>query len=141
VRHHLSRGLGFGRADREANLMRIAFVAREVTRHGGIAICAPIAPYTAIRSRIRDWIAEVGEFVEVHVATPIDVCEQRDPKGLYALARAGELRGFTGIDDPYEPPEHPELRLDTSRLALADSVERICDYLLAEGLIRMKDDG
>jgi sulfate adenylyltransferase len=141
VRQHLSRGLGFGRADREANLMRIAFVAREVTRHGGIAICAPIAPYTAIRSRIRDWIAEVGEFVEVHVATPIDVCEQRDPKGLYALARAGELRGFTGIDDPYEPPEHPELRLDTSRLALADSVERICDYLLAEGLIRMKDDG
>ena len=140
IRQHLSRGLGFGRADREANLMRIAFVAREVTRHGGIAICAPIAPYTAIRARIRDWIAEVGEFVEVHVATPIDVCEQRDPKGLYALARAGELRGFTGIDDPYEPPEHPELRLDTSRLALADSVERICDYLLEQGLIRMKDD-
>ncbi len=139
VRHHLSRGLGFGRADREANLMRIAFVAREVTRHGGIAICAPIAPYTAIRARIRDWISEVGEFIEVHVATPIDVCEQRDPKGLYALARAGELQGFTGIDDPYEPPESPELRLDTSRLALEASVAAICDHLAGQGLIDLSE--
>ncbi len=143
IRHHLSRGLGFSRADREANLMRIAFVAREITRHGGIAICAPIAPYAAIRKQIRDWVSEVGEFVEIHVATPIEVCEQRDPKGLYAKARAGELTGFTGVDDPYEEPADPELRLDTSSLSLADSVSSICAYLINHQLLieRGSDDG
>ena len=143
IRHHLSRGLGFSRADREANLMRIAFVAREITRHGGLAICAPIAPYAAIRKQIRDWVSEVGEFVEVHVATPIEVCEQRDPKGLYAKARAGDLPGFTGVDDPYEEPVAPELRLDTSSLSLEDSVSTICAYLMQNQLLveRGSDDG
>ena len=143
IRQHLSRGLGFSRADREANLMRIAFVAREITRHGGIAICAPIAPYATIRKQIRDWVSEVGEFVEVHVATPIEVCEQRDPKGLYAKARAGELPGFTGVDDPYEIPATPELRLDTSVLSVEASVSAICDYLMGNQLLieRGSDDG
>ena len=135
VRLHLSAGLGFDRADRETNLMRIAFVAREITRHGGIVVCAPIAPYESTRQRIRSWIEDVGHYVEVHVATPLEVCEERDTKGLYAKARAGTLKGFTGIDDPYEYPATAEVRFDTSLLDVHQAVQRICHTLELRQLI------
>lgn len=135
VRLHLSRGLGFDRADRETNLMRIAFVAREITRHGGIVICAPIAPYERTRQRIRSWIEDVGHYIEVHVATPLEVCEERDTKGLYAKARAGTLKGFTGIDDPYEYAASAEVRFDTNTLDVAQAVGLICHALEQRNLI------
>jgi sulfate adenylyltransferase len=125
VRKHLSRGLGFSREDRIANIGRIGFVAGEIVRHGGIAVCAPIAPYAEARDQARALVERHGHFVEIHVATPLAVCEARDRKGLYAQARAGKLAQFTGISDPYEIPEAPELRIDTSSadpLALADEV-------------------
>ena len=135
VRKHLSKGLGFSREDRSANVRRIGFVAAEVARHGGIAVCAPIAPYADDRAFARAAVESAGAaFVEVHVATPLAECEARDRKGLYALARAGKLKGFTGIDDPYEEPAQPELRIDTrgeEPLALADA---IVDWLRARGL-------
>jgi sulfate adenylyltransferase len=114
VRKHLSSELGFSKEHRDLNIQRIGYVASEITKNGGIAICAPIAPYTATRKRVREMIEPLGGFIEVHVATPIEVCEARDRKGLYAKARAGILKGFTGIDDPYEVPESPEMRLATS---------------------------
>lgn len=125
VRKHLSRGLGFSREDRSANVRRIGWVAAEVTRHGGIAVCAPIAPYADDRGEVRRLVEQHGSFVEVHVATPIEVCEARDRKGLYAQARAGHIPQFTGVSDPYEAPAAPELRLDTAGTtphALADAV-------------------
>lgn len=125
VRQHLSRELGYSKAHRDMNVMRIGYVAAEVTRHGGIAICAAIAPYAETRARVRQMIERLGGFVEVHVNTPVSVCEQRDPKGLYARARAGMVRELTGIDAPYEPPERPELVVDTSEVTLAGAVERI----------------
>jgi sulfate adenylyltransferase len=135
VRLHLSSGLGFDRASREANLARLAFVAREICQAGGIVICAPIAPYAASRARMRAVVEEVGGFVEIHVATPLLVCEQRDPKGLYARARAGQLATFTGIDDPYEEPASPDLRIDTSALPLDTAVARIVAQLAARGYL------
>ena len=105
VRKHLSSELGFSREHREMNLRRIAFVAAEITRNGGIAVCAPIAPYAAARGEMREAIEAVGGFVEIHVSTPVEVCEARDRKGLYAMARAGLIKELTGIDDPYEVPE------------------------------------
>ncbi|MDW8396265.1 MAG: bifunctional sulfate adenylyltransferase/adenylylsulfate kinase, partial [Anaerolineae bacterium] len=118
VRTHLSKGLGFSREDRDTNILRIGFVAGEVVRHGGVCICAAISPYRATRDAVRRMIEEINEdaFIEVFVDTPIEVCEQRDTKGLYAKARRGEIKGFTGIDDPYEPPIAPEVRFDTSKL-------------------------
>src|SRR5215468_1297647 len=116
VRKHLSSELGFSKEHRDLNIQRIGYVASEITKNGGIAICAPIAPYAATRKIVREMIEPLGGFVEIHVATPIEVCEARDRKGLYAKARAGILKGFTGIDDPYEVPETPELRLDTGEL-------------------------
>jgi sulfate adenylyltransferase len=118
VRTHLSKGLGFSREDRDTNVLRIGFVAGEVVRHGGIVICAAISPYRATREAVRAMVESVegagaGAFVEVHVATPIEECERRDVKGLYARARRGELTGFTGVDDPYEQPLKPEITLDT----------------------------
>lgn len=118
VRTHLSKGLGFSREDRDTNVLRIGFVAGEVVRHGGIVICAAISPYRATRDAVRAMVEGVdgagsGAFVEVHVATPIEECERRDVKGLYAKARRGELTGFTGVDDPYEQPLAPEVTLDT----------------------------
>ncbi len=112
VRTHLSRGLGFSKADRDANVLRIGFVAAEVVRHHGIVIVAAVSPYEATRNQVR---AMVGgdTFVLVHVATPLAVCEQRDVKGLYAKARRGEIKGLTGIDDPYEPPAFPDVVLTT----------------------------
>ena len=105
VRKHLSSELGFSKEHRDLNILRIGFVASEITKAGGVAICAPIAPYASIRRRVREMVEAYGSFVEIYVATPLEVCEQRDTKGLYAKARAGLLTQFTGIDDPYEVPE------------------------------------
>ncbi|MGH2769469.1 MAG: adenylyl-sulfate kinase, partial [Actinomycetota bacterium] len=110
VRENLSKGLGFSKEDRDINIRRIGFVAHLLARNGVKAICAAISPYREIRDEIR---AMAGDFIEVYVSTPVGVCEQRDVKGLYRKARAGELKGFTGIDDPYEPPLHPEIEIST----------------------------
>ena len=114
VRKNLSSELGFSREHRDLNILRIGYVASEITKNGGVAICAPIAPYAATRRKVRQTIEPVGGFLEVHLSTPLEVCEQRDRKGLYAKARAGILKEFTGISDPYEVPENPELRIDTA---------------------------
>jgi sulfate adenylyltransferase len=132
VRTHLSKGLGFSRADRDVNIRRIGWVAAEVTKHGGVAICAPIAPYDETRQWVRGIVEAAGgpgSFVLVWVSTPLEVCEARDVKGLYAKARAGELTGFTGIDDPYEPPEDADLVIDTSVVPLADAVQAVLGVL------------
>lgn len=136
VRKHLSKGLGFSKEDRSANIQRIAWVAAEIARHGGIAVCAPIAPYAADRFAARKLVeAAGGHFIEVHVSTALDVCEGRDRKGLYAKARAGELKQFTGIDDPYEVPEKPELRLDTEQTPALELAQRIRAELAVRGLV------
>lgn len=132
---HVSTELGFSREHRDHNVRRIGFVASEITKNGGVAICAPIAPYAATRRQVREMIEPVGGFVEVHVATPLDVCEERDRKGLYAKARAGLIKGFTGIDDPYESPVDPELRVDTSGLLPEQSIQRVLLKLEAMGFI------
>jgi sulfate adenylyltransferase len=133
VRRMLSAGLGFSRADRDLNIRRIGWVAAEVARHGGVAVCAPIAPYAATRSAVRREVEAVGDFLLVHVATPLEVCEQRDRKGLYARARAGLIPHFTGISDPYEAPTDADLVLDTSREPLDAALDRLLDLLRREG--------
>lgn len=125
VRTLLSTGLGFSKADRDMNVKRIGFVAAEVTKHGGIAVCAAVAPYDDARSEVRRMVERVGRFVLVYVATPLDVCEGRDPKGLYARARAGALPHFTGVSDPYEAPADAELTIDTSVTSLEAAVALI----------------
>lgn len=135
VREMLSSGLTFSRADRELNIRRIGYVAGEVTKHGGICICAAIAPFVSSRSEARERIERYGKFYEIYVSTPLEVCEQRDPKGLYRKARRGEIRGFTGIDDPFEPPSAAELVIDTSRMRLDDEVERILGLPRVDGLL------
>jgi len=137
VRKNLSAGLGFSREDRDRNILRIAFVAGEVVKHNGIAICAPIAPYAETRKQARALISEYGKFIEIHLATPLDVCEKRDRKGLYAKARAGIIKGFTGIDDPYESPEHPEIRINTAEYSARDGAELILKELAERGFISM----
>ena len=134
VRRHLSKGLGFSREDRDANITRIGYVASEVVRHAGIAICAPIAPYANARADARALVQSHGRFIEVHVATPIETCEARDRKGLYAAARAGKIKGFTGVDDPYEVPSTPELRIDTSQLSVIEAADQVFAWLRKEGL-------
>ncbi len=114
VRTHLSKGLGFSKEDRDTNILRIGFVASEIVRHNGVVVCAAISPYRTIRHQVRSLIGE-NRFIEIFVDTPVEVCEQRDLKGMYAKARRGEIKGFTGIDDPYEPPSNPELRLTVLR--------------------------
>jgi sulfate adenylyltransferase len=136
VRKHLSSELGFSKEHRDLNIQRIGYVASEITKNGGIAICAPIAPYSATRKRVREMVEPLGGFIEIHVATPIEVCEARDRKGLYAKARAGILKGFTGIDDPYEVPENPEMRLDTSESTPDMSAHRIIVKLESLGFIK-----
>lgn len=126
VRKLLSSELGYSREHRRLNVLRHGYVAAEVCRHGGIAICALIAPYAADRAEMRELVAPCGSFVEIYLSTPLAVCEQRDPKGLYARARAGKLEHMTGIDDPYEPPQHPDLALDGGAL----SVERMVDAVI-----------
>jgi len=134
VRTHLSRGLGFSKEDRDLNIRRIGFVASEIVRHGGFVVCAAISPYRSVRDEVRDMMEE-GRFIEVYVDTPIDVCEQRDPKGLYAKARQGQLTGFTGIDDPYEPPLHAEITLDTVANSYEENALMIADHLIEKGLL------
>ncbi len=133
VRQHLSRELGFSKEHRDINVRRIGFVASEITKNGGIAICAPIAPYTATRAAVRAMIEPHGGFLEIHVATPLEVCESRDRKGLYAKARAGLIPEFTGISDPYEAPERPEIRLDTSALSPMEAVQEVMLHLFQAG--------
>ncbi len=125
VRKNLSSELGFSKEHRNLNILRIGFVASEITKNGGIAICAPIAPYTATRREVRDLIEPHGGFIEIFVSTPLEICEQRDRKGLYKKARAGEIKEFTGISDPYEEPENPDLVLDTSEIQPDKAVQQI----------------
>ena len=136
VRRSLTAGLGFGRADRETNVRRIGWVAALVAHHGGVALAAPIAPHDAVRRAVRgDVEAAGGQFVLVHVSTPIEVCEARDRKGLYAAARAGRLTGFTGVDDPYEEPADADVVVDTSRLSAPEAAARVVDHLRVRGLL------
>lgn len=132
VRTHLSSGLGFSKADRNKNIERIAFVAAEVTKHGGIVVCAAIAPYDSARQTARSMVEQHGRFVEVYVSTPLSVCEQRDPKGLYAKVRAGEIKSFTGVDDPYEAPSSPDVVLDASQLTVDASVDALIDCIVLD---------
>jgi sulfate adenylyltransferase len=134
VRTHLSRGLGFSQEDRDINIRRIGFVASEIVRHGGLVICAAISPYRATRNDVRNMVGS-DHFVEVFVDTPLEVCEDRDTKGLYAKARRGEIEGFTGIDDPYEAPEHPEIVLDTVSASPEANAENIVAFLSDRGFL------
>jgi sulfate adenylyltransferase len=129
VRHHLSSELGFSKAHRDLNVRRIGYVASEITKSGGIAICAPIAPYDAPRRDVRHMVTPLGGFVLVHIATPLETCEQRDRKGLYAKARAGLLPQFTGVSDPYEVPADAEVTIDTRVLSATEAAETILRYL------------
>ncbi len=133
VRSLLSAGSAFSRADRDLNIARIGYVAAEVARHGGIAICAPIAPFAQARQRVREMVSEVGDFLLIHVATPIEVCEARDRKGLYARARAGLITQFTGISDPYEEPADADLVIDTSLLTEHEAVAGVLRLLTSGG--------
>jgi sulfate adenylyltransferase len=135
VRRHLSSELGFSRRDRDINVRRIGWVASEIVKNGGIALCAPIAPYDATRREVRALVSERGGFGLVFVATPLPICEQRDRKGLYAKARAGEIPEFTGISDPYEEPADAELRIDTGQSSVEQGVGRILAWLEAEGYL------
>ena len=136
VRKNLSSELGFSKEHRDLNIQRIGYVASEITKNGGIAICAPIAPYAATRRKVRDMVSPVGGFIEIHVATPLEVCEQRDRKGLYAKARAGIIKEFTGISDPYEVPENAEMVIDTADITPDLAAHRILVKLEAMGYIR-----
>src|SRR6266511_3380852 len=136
VRRHLSAGLGYSASDRDVNVRRIGWVAAEAARHGGLVVCCPIAPYAAAREAAREFARAAGAgFILVHVSTPIEECEKRDRKGLYAKARSGELTGMTGVDDPYEVPTDAELTLDTSGMPVAEGVATVLRYLGAHGWI------
>jgi sulfate adenylyltransferase len=136
VRKNLSSELGFSKEHRDLNIQRIGFVAKEITKNGGVAICAPIAPYFQTRSRVREEISSGGGFIEVHVATPIETCEARDRKGLYAKARAGIIKEFTGISDPYEAPENPELVIDTTDCSPDEASQMVILKLEKLGFIK-----
>ncbi|MBT8420610.1 MAG: bifunctional sulfate adenylyltransferase/adenylylsulfate kinase [Gammaproteobacteria bacterium] len=135
VRQNLSSELGFSKAHRDINIRRIGFVAAEITKNRGVAICAPIAPYAETRAAVRSLIEEHGAFVEIHVSTPLEICEARDRKGLYVKARKGIIPEFTGISDPYDIPENPELRIDTADLSPMQAAQEIFLYLLREGYL------
>ena len=135
VRTHLSKGLGFSKEDRDTNILRIGFVASEVVRHGGVAVCAAVSPYRATRDAVRAVIGD-ERFLEVFVDTPLAVCEARDAKGMYAAARRGEIRNFTGIDDPYEPPQSPELTLDTTQATAEENARTVIEVLRGRGFVR-----
>ena len=136
VRTHLSKELGFSKEHREINVKRIGYVASEITKNGGIAICAPIAPFNESRTINRSLIQQYGNYIEIFVSTPLSECEKRDVKGLYAKARAGELKSFTGIDDPYEAPTNSELVIDTTNITPDEAVQEVILYLEKEGLIK-----
>jgi sulfate adenylyltransferase len=135
VRKHLSSELGFSKDHRNLNIRRIGYVASEATKHGGIAVCAPIAPYAQTRQDVRDMVEAGGGFILVHVATPLEVCEERDRKGLYAKAREGTIKEFTGISDPYEEPTDAELVIDTTTCSPEEAAAQIIGYLRAEGYL------
>ena len=135
VRKHLSSELGFSKQDRDINIRRIGYVASEITKNGGIAICAPIAPYAATRRDVREMVEAGGAFVEIHVATSLEECERRDRKGLYKLARDGKISEFTGISDPYEMPESPELRIQTEGYDVDHAAQQVLLKLEQMGLI------
>lgn len=138
VRKHLSSELGFSREHRNINVRRIGFVASEITKNGGIAVCAPIAPYAQVRQEVREMVSRHGGFIEIYVATPLEVCEARDRKGLYAKARAGIVKEFTGISDPYEEPQAPELRIDTASVSIEEAAQKIFIFLEKEHYIGIK---
>lgn len=138
LRQHLSSELGFSREHRSLHVDRIGFVAAEITSCSGIAICAAIAPYDDARRRVRAAIERVGDFVLVHVATPLSVCERRDVKGLYARARSGDLPQFTGISDPYEPPENAEIALDTTNAPVTRTVKELVQFLAGSGYLQTR---
>ena len=139
VRKHLSSELGFSKEHRDINIRRIGWVASEITKNGGIAVCAPIAPYDRIRKEVREMIEAVGGFVLVHVSTPVEVCEQRDRKGLYAKARAGIIKEFTGISDPYEQPADAEIAIDTTEQSAQEGVQQVILLLEKEGFITFSE--
>ncbi|MGC9400773.1 MAG: bifunctional sulfate adenylyltransferase/adenylylsulfate kinase [Anaerolineae bacterium] len=134
VRTHLSKGLGFSKEDRDTNILRIGFVASEIARHNGTVVCAAISPYRNTRNAVREMVGD-GRFIEIFVDTPLEVCEERDIKGLYAKARRGEIKGFTGIDDPYEAPLHPEIHLQTVSHTPEENARQIVDYLKERGYL------
>ena len=132
VRTHLSRGLGFSREDRDENVRRVGFVAAEVVRHGGICICALVSPYRATRDEVRAVVnaaGGAGAFVEIFVDTPVEICAQRDVKGLYAASQRGEVEALTGVSDPYEPPLAPEIRLETVGRTIDENAQEVLRYL------------
>jgi len=135
VRVHLSKGLGFSKEDRDTNIRRIGIVASEIVFHGGVAICAAVSPYRAARNEVRNMMKK-GHFIEIFVNTPLEACEERDVKGIYAQARAGKIKGFTGIDDPYEPPQNPELVLDTLHHSAEENARLILKYISERGFVR-----
>jgi sulfate adenylyltransferase len=136
VRKHLSSELGFSKEHRDINIKRIGYVASEITKNGGIAICAPIAPYAATRREVREMVESYGAFIEVHVATSIEECERRDRKGLYKLAREGKIKEFTGISDPYDVPANPELRVETENVDVDNCAHQVILKLESMGLIK-----
>jgi adenylylsulfate kinase len=133
VRENLSKGLGFSKEDRDTNIRRIAFVANLLSRHGVPVITAAISPYREIRNEAREMMDD--RFIEVYAKASVETCEKRDVKGLYAKARAGEIKEFTGVSDPYEPPENPEIVIETEQLSPEESAEQILGYLADRGLI------
>ena len=135
VRSHLSKGLGFSKEDRDTNIERIGWVASRLTRQGGAVIAAAISPYRETRAKAREMVEEYGRFVEVYVATSLDECARRDVNGLYKKAFAGEIKGFTGVDDPYEPPESPEVVVETEGLTPEESAEVVIAKLEELGVI------
>ncbi len=139
VRTHLSKGLGFSREDRDANILRIGFVASEITRHGGTVMCAAVSPYRGTRDAVRALIDE-DQFIEVYVDTPLSVCEERDVKGMYAKARRGEIKEFTGISDPYEAPMNPEITLDTVGHSPEENARRIMRELASRGFVKWDEN-
>ena len=138
VRTHLSKGLGFSKDDRDTNIRRIGYVAAEIVRHGGVAIAAAVSPYRATRNDVRNMVGK-DNFVEVFVDAPLEICEQRDVKGMYAKARRGEIAGFTGIDDPYEAPLHAEITLSTVSTTPQENAELILRYLQQRGFVRIDE--
>jgi len=136
VRTHFSEGLGFSKEDRDDHVRRMGYVASEIVRHGGMAICAAASPYRATRNDVRNMVGR-DHYIEVFVDTPLEVCEQRDTKGLYARARRGEIEGFTGIDDPYESPQHPEIRVETLDHSAEENARIILSRLIEKGFVRI----
>lgn len=135
VRTHLSRGLGFSREDRDENVRRVGFVAGEIVRHGGICVCALVSPYRSTRDEVRAMVM-AGQFIEIFVDTPLEICAQRDVKGLYAATERGEVQQMTGVADPYEAPLEPELRLETVGRTVDENARAVIAYLDEHGLLR-----